>query len=154
MIISGKRIKMNHEILKLMLLLIVIIPVTIIDIKNFRIPRIIVYPAMLIAFILNIFLYKQPVANEIIAVALGFLPFYVIRIATKGKMGFGDVYFSAFLALLLGIERWFLMVFISSSLAIMFAIISIYAGKMDINAKIPFAPFLSFGALLSFYIPL
>jgi len=133
----------------LAILILIAIPISIIDIKTKKIPNKIIYPAIFIVLTLHILLFKNGIFESLILTLTGFLPFYLIRYFTKGKMGLGDAKYSALLALLLGYENWFIMIFLSSSTAVIFAVIVLKLGKMDKQSRIPFGPFLSLGAIVS-----
>ncbi|MBN2658730.1 MAG: prepilin peptidase [Spirochaetales bacterium] len=140
--------------LHLFILLFIAIPVSIIDWKTHRIPDLIIYPSIFAILILRFLFFQSPIYETINLLILGFLPFYFIRFFTKGKMGLGDAKYSAFLALFLGYENWFKMIFISSSTAVIFAVIGLKLGKLEKQSRIPFGPFLSLGAIISFFIQL
>jgi len=136
----------------LAILTLIAIPISIIDIKTQKIPNIIVYPAIFIVLTLHILLFKNGILQSLILIISGFLPFYLIRYFTKGKMGLGDAKYSGLLALLLGFENWLIMIFISSSTAVLFAVVVLKLGKMEKQSRIPFGPFLSLGAIISLLI--
>lgn len=143
---------MKHETISLLSLLAVTIPVSAIDIKKQKIPDIIIYPAIILFIIFRIWIYHDSLLAVLILPLAGFIPFFLIWYFTKGKMGLGDAKLSAFLALVLGMEGWFIMVFVSSLCALIFAGIMLWAKKMNRSSKIPYGPFLSLGALAALYI--
>ncbi|MBB6478483.1 prepilin peptidase [Spirochaeta isovalerica] len=145
---------MNYEIINLLLTLAVIIPVTIIDIKVQRIPRGIIFPAVILLYFVKVFYFHIPAITLLATLATGFLLFFGIWYFTRGKLGLGDAYLSGFLAISLGLEQWLIMLFISSMTALVFAVIMLKSGKLRRESRIPYAPFLSFGALLSLLIPI
>ena len=143
---------MKNEFIPVFILLLLIIPITIIDIKTKRIPDLLTYSGIALIFLIELIINKQSFYSLYVLLFTGFVPFFLIWYFTKGKMGLGDAKLSALLALTLGIRGWLLMLFISSSAAVLFAVIMLVLRKIDKKAKIPYAPFLSFGALLSIFI--
>ena len=143
---------MKQETLNLLLLILVTVPVTIIDLRYKKIPDVITYPGIILLLIIKTAVYRVPIYSSVILLVAGFVPFFLIWYFTKGKMGLGDAKLSAFLCLVLGLEGWFLMVFISSSTALIFALYMLWRKKIDRNARIPYGPFLSLGAVVSAFI--
>jgi prepilin signal peptidase PulO-like enzyme (type II secretory pathway) len=84
--------------------------------------------------------------EALIAAILGFLLFFLIRIFTKG-LGLGDVKYSFFIGLFCGLEGCSIAFFTAALSGLIVAGILILTKKMDSTKPIPFAPFLSFGAL-------
>ncbi len=143
---------MKHETITVLSLLTVIMPISIIDIRKQKIPDIIIYPAIIVFLVIKIWIFNDSLFTVLLLPIAGFIPFFLIWYFTKGKMGLGDAKFSAFLSLILGIEQWFLMIFLSSLFALIFAGIMLLAKKMNRSSKIPYGPFLSIGALVALYI--
>lgn len=143
---------MKNLTISLLFLLVVVIPVSLIDIREHKIPNLIIYPATILFLLIRIFIFGDPLFLGGGLIVFGFIPFFLIWYFTKGKMGLGDAKFSAFLALVLGIEKWFVLIFLSSFLALLFALTMIITKRMRRNTKIPYGPFLSLGALAALYI--
>lgn len=140
---------MVEQIEKLILLLVIAVPVSIIDIREMRIPDRLVFSGVLSLAIMNFLNPPLDIFRMFLTGVTGFLPFFLIRMITRGKIGLGDAKFSIFLILLLGIEGWLLMIFIASLTALIIAILLLIIFKTDKSTKIPFGPFLGFGALVS-----
>jgi len=138
---------MKNEVISIIFLLLILIPVTIIDIKTKRIPDVLTYSGIILIFFIKTFIESQAVFLSLILIGSGFIPFFLIWYFTKGKLGLGDAKLSAFLALVLGLRGWFLMLFLSSSIALIFAVTMLICKRMDKQARIPYAPFLSIGAI-------
>lgn len=143
---------MKHETITLLFLLVVTIPVSIIDIRKQKIPDILTYPAIGIFIMIRIWIFQNSLFAVFLLPVAGFIPFFLIWFFTKGKMGLGDAKLSAFLALILGMEQWFIMVFLSSLFALILAVILLTAKNIRRSTKIPYGPFLSLGALVAFFI--
>ena len=141
------------EILSLRLFILVVfsLAISIIDIKKLRIPD-----ALLIScFVLLVFFDitgNQNILNgysflpQLSAAFLWFAVFYAIHVYTDG-LGFGDVKYAALLGYALGLEKSIIAFLFTAFSAIFLYIIGIHVFKWEKTAKLPFAPFLTFGAL-------
>lgn len=135
----------------MLFILLLSLPISIIDIKEHRIPDIITLPGILLAFLWRLYFWEESITESLFLLLTGFLPFYSIHFFSRGKLGLGDVKLSTLLALILGFEKWFLMVFFSSFAAVVFALAGLKLGKLERNSRIPFGPFLCGGAILAHY---
>lgn len=143
---------MKTETVTIIVIFLVLIPVTIIDLKEKRIPDIFTYSGIILLLLIKTVMKVQPVYQSSLLIISGFIPFFLIWLITKGKLGLGDAKLSAFLSLALGIRGWLAMIFISSLAGIFFAVIMLVFKKMDRKTRIPYAPFMSFGALVALFI--
>ncbi len=140
---------MKYEIIALVLIFLILIPVTIIDIKIKKIPDIFTYSGIVAFVLIKSIMKIQPIYEIGLLILLGFLPFFLIWVFTRGKLGLGDAKLSAFLSLALGVEGWLGMVFFSSVSGLVFAVVMLISKKMDKNTQIPFAPFMCLGTIIS-----
>ena len=127
----------------------IMLMISVIDFRTKRIPDILTYSGILILFIYKLLIDNHSYTSAILLIFSGFIPFFLIWYITKGKLGLGDAKYSAFLALALGLRVWFLMLFLSSFIALVFALFMIKIKKMGRDVQIPYGPFLSAGAVLS-----
>ena len=67
---------------------------------------------------------------------------------TKG-LGFGDVKYAALLGYILGPEKLVIAFLITAFLGIIIYLAGIYIFRMEKTTRIPYAPFLSAGAILA-----
>ena len=72
------------------------------------------------------------------------------EVCTSDECGLGDAKLSALIAVVLGLNKWIIAVFIASASGLILGLILIKLGKIDKKTRIPFGPFLAFGAVLSF----
>jgi prepilin signal peptidase PulO-like enzyme (type II secretory pathway) len=80
--------------------------------------------------------------------------FYFLWFITKEKgMGFGDVKLVLFLGMILGIERTITGMYVAFLTGALVGIILIVGGKKQLKSKIPFGPFLIFGAMAACFLP-
>ncbi|MBC8489338.1 MAG: prepilin peptidase [Bacteroidetes bacterium] len=67
----------------------------------------------------------------------------------KESLGYGDIKLAAMIGIFLGLQNTLLALFLSFSLATLIGIFMIMLKKARMDSKIPFAPFLALGSLLS-----
>jgi prepilin signal peptidase PulO-like enzyme (type II secretory pathway) len=96
----------------------------------------------------ELFNLHSPLLWHLVNPAVGYLSFLALGCLTKGKIGQGDAKLSAYIALLNGLLGWLFSVLAASLLGIVAFTILYLSGKMDRKDSIPFAPFLSSGALI------
>ncbi|KPJ84652.1 MAG: hypothetical protein AMS17_15950 [Spirochaetes bacterium DG_61] len=135
-----------------LLLLIFLIPIVIFDIKEKRIPDLFVLPGIGIFLIKRLIEREIPVYMVLINGVVGFAFIFLLFVFSKGKIGLGDAKLSALISLALGVKLWMIAIFIASFTGVLFALILIAFRKMKWKTRLPFAPFLSFGCLIPFFI--
>jgi prepilin signal peptidase PulO-like enzyme (type II secretory pathway) len=155
-----------------------LVPIIVVDIRIKRIPDALVLAALLLICLRRIlFIYllalesgpllisdlflpcvltPQPNAGPwfFLDGAIGFAFIWAFRLFSKGKIGLGDAKLSGLMALFLGIPAWILAIFAASITGIIYALVQMARAKMKRQDRIPFAPFLGFGALAGFILSL
>jgi leader peptidase (prepilin peptidase)/N-methyltransferase len=125
-----------------------LIVIMVIDLERGLILNKLVYPGMVIALIVSIFLPPH-IAKAAIGGGIGFGLFILIALISRGGMGWGDVK----LATLLGLVTGFPLVFIALLLAIIFGgLVAIVLLMLKIRGRkepIPFGPFLSLSIIVT-----
>jgi prepilin signal peptidase PulO-like enzyme (type II secretory pathway) len=132
------------------------LPISFIDIRSYRIPDVLSIPCFLLILILHIRDNPGLLPNFLAAAFFSALVFFLIRLATRG-LGLGDVKFAALTGLFCGLP-WAWAAFLLAAIAGLGAAPFLASRKTKKNPPlIPFAPFLSLGAVaaygLSRYIP-
>lgn len=119
------------------------------DIRTYKIPDF--YLALLlIALVVYDFIFSRAdFINHVAGFFVAGLFLLFIYLFTKQGMGFGDVKYSAVIGYFLGIIWWAGALFIASVSGILFFICIRIIRKWDFQRRFPFAPFLSFGAVLT-----
>ncbi len=128
------------------------------DLRNYLIPDKIVLPAIVIAFLYNlfaliigdftwhVFLYR------IYAGLLPSLFFAALFFASKGKwIGFGDVKLALLMGLMLGPEKTALAFYLAFTIGGIIGIGLILTKKKSLKSEIPFGPILILGTFLSLF---
>lgn len=131
---------------------IILIASSIIDIKTQKIPNIITISSFLLFFLLYWINDAKFPTNFIIQALITFIIMLILCIISKGKLGMGDVKLTLTIGGVLGIYYWFISIFIAAFSALFFIVIALILKKIDKKAPIPFAPFLSAGALISLWL--
>lgn len=130
----------------LAVLLITCIPISIIDCRKYIIPDVLTALLFLSLILHDVLTVKIRIPSAVLTAVASFCMFFFIY-RLHGGLGFGDVKFSAVLGYALGFPLAFLSFTAASILAILYAVAFLRNKKR--NLKIPFAPFLSAGAVLT-----
>lgn len=123
-----------------------------IDLKTYRIPDSILLIYLLLKTYLDIRIGNTFIQfDQGAAGLLAFFMFFTIFRCTKG-LGFGDVKYATIIGYTVGIRLFFVGTFIASILGMIAFFVGFRLFDWDMKRKLPFAPFLSAGALLTFAI--
>jgi leader peptidase (prepilin peptidase) / N-methyltransferase len=74
--------------------------------------------------------------------------FYLIALVSKGGMGGGDIKLIAMIGAFLGLQGGLFTIFASALLGSVVGLMLMLLGKRGRKDRVPFGPFLSFGAIL------
>ena len=135
------------DMLRLLITLVFCVFISVQDIRTFRIPNELVYALFLILFVSDIKYDYSCIISNIDAGVLIFLLFSGVRYF-YGGLGGGDAKFGGVLGYSLGIRYSWIAFFEASVLGLMYIVIIRYIGKKK-TARIPFAPFLSSGTIIT-----
>jgi leader peptidase (prepilin peptidase)/N-methyltransferase len=128
----------------------------VIDLEHGLILNKVVYPAMIVAFLLA--LYPWPWLTESIGMrfayaalggGIGFAIFFLIAIISRGGMGWGDVKLAALIGLATGFPLVILAIIMAAILGGIVAVALVIAGKRQRRQTIPFGPFLALAAMIT-----
>ncbi len=122
---------------------------SVIDIRTYRIPDIITGGCFAVLLGLSLLYSRELLPNAILTALGSGLFFFLIRLKTRG-IGMGDVKFSGLIGFFCGFPAVFAAFFIASVTGLIFGgALILFRGRKK-TAPIPFAPFLSFGALCGY----
>ena len=138
-----------HGWIEFALFLLVALPVTFYDIRQYRIPDFLTFSGVAAFVVIKLLWKEQSVGTLALDLAVGFGVFWLIWWMTSGQMGLGDAKFSAFIAVAGGLTTWFGALFVASTTGLAAAVVHKLLSKSDRAARIPFAPFLTLGAAVS-----
>ena len=87
--------------------------------------------------------------NSVLAAAVFFVVFFLVRLATRGGVGYGDIKMITAAALILGIYGTFSFLLVSHVLAAVAAIALLVSKKATRKDGLPFGPFFYLGYLVT-----
>ncbi len=128
----------------------------VIDLEQGLILNKVIYPTMVVAFLLA--LYPWPwlsdsmvmrVAYAALGGGIGFVIFLLIALVSRGGMGWGDVKLAALIGLATGFPLVFLAVIMGAILGGIVAVALMIAKKRKRREAIPFGPFLALAAMVT-----
>jgi len=125
--------------------------IAVFDLKTYRIPDVLL---LLFAFVVIILEGWQPYTFfflRLFAAVLSFLLFGIVWYFSRG-IGFGDVKYACLLGYLLGPEKLVFAFVITAFLGIVVYLTVLFFFRWSKTKKIPYAPFLSAGAVASILI--
>jgi prepilin signal peptidase PulO-like enzyme (type II secretory pathway) len=124
------------------------LPASAIDIRSYRIPDLLVFPCLAMLFIFLLHSQIDLLPNRLAAALLSGLFFFIIRGFTGG-LGLGDVKFAALVGLCCGLP-WACAAFLAAALTGIAAFLVARRGGQKRGAPLPFAPFMTAGAIAAF----
>jgi len=116
------------------------------DLKHYIISDKIIFPAIAVSFIFQIFRSSNLNAflNPLLSAVLPALFFFSIVLISKGRgMGVGDVKLVFFIGLFLGFPNIIPALFLSFFTGALVGVILIITGKKGLKSEVPFGPFLT-----------
>ena len=126
------------------------VPITLFDLREYHIPDYLTLGGIAVFAALMALWEKVPFALVAGECAAGFGLFWLIRLFSKGRMGLGDAKYSALIAVAVGFAPWLIALFVASLTGLAAALILMRHSRMRRDEPLPFAPFLSVGALAAF----
>ena len=128
----------------------------VIDLEHSLILNKVVYPGIVVAFLLS--LYPWPwfsqsigmrVAYAALGGAIGFGIFLLIAVVSRGGMGWGDVKLAALIGLATGFPMVFLAIIMAAILGGVVAVVLLATRRRGRREMIPFGPFLVVAAMVT-----
>ena len=126
------------------------------DLKHYIIPDQVIYPAIVIAFLYNIYQFtidnQQLTINNFLS-AFGAAAFFLtlVLISYEKWLGWGDVKLAFLMGLFLGWPKILLALFLAFFIGAIIGIELIILGKKTLKSEIPFGPFLVSGTFLALF---
>jgi leader peptidase (prepilin peptidase)/N-methyltransferase len=122
--------------------------VALIDLDHRIIPNIITLPGMAVGVGLSMGVLPLTPLASLFGLMIGGAIFYLIALVSKGGMGGGDIKLIAMIGAFLGLQGGLFTIFASALLGSVVGLTLMLLGKRGRKDKVPFGPFLSFGAIL------
>lgn len=128
-----------------------LITVTISDLKYQIIPNRIVYPGIVLILILRLLIHPLPLWNYLLSgVIFGGL-LLLIAVISRGGMGGGDIKLFFLIGLALGLQNTLLAFFISSFVGAIVGGGLLLFRKVHAKQLIPFGPFIFIGTIIAYF---
>jgi prepilin signal peptidase PulO-like enzyme (type II secretory pathway) len=134
--------------LVLLIFLVFALPASAIDMRDCRIPDLLVFPGFAAVFLFLLNSQADVLSNRLAAALLSGLFFFIIRRFT-GALGLGDVKFSMLIGLCCGLP-WACAAFLVAAVTGIAFILIARRGEQERRKPLPFAPFLSAGVIAAF----
>jgi len=128
----------------------VLIIIFVYDLKHYIIPDKVLFPAIAITFLYQIFTKFDLIVNFLIAAVIASGFFLTIFLISKGRwMGFGDVKLAVLMGFLLGVPNVMAALFLAFFFGAIISLILLVFHKKKLKSEIPFGPFLILGTFLA-----
>jgi prepilin signal peptidase PulO-like enzyme (type II secretory pathway) len=124
------------------------IPACVSDLKSMTIPDHLSIGGAIMVLAIRIVLVGEPLFLVLADCLGGGLVFLVVRMITRGKLGWGDIKWAFFLSAALGFFVWLEATGIAVILVMIYYIFLSALKKGNKSTKIPFCPFLTVGAVI------
>jgi len=123
--------------------------VAIIDLRYRRVLNVLLYPAMAATLALHSLPSQGDTFAALLGGAVGLLPFLLVALVRPGGIGPGDVKLAFLIGLMVGFPQvvWALSLGILAGGVV--ALILLLTQRRGLESRIPYAPFLCFGAVLT-----
>lgn len=136
-----------------MLLTVMLVTLTVSDLKYRLLPDRIVFPSFAVFVLYQLLVASGRIWDHLLGLLIGggmlLAVSWVSVKMNRPAMGGGDIKLMAVLGWLLGFERVFLVILLSSLLGLMVGVGLIAAGKMRRDTFLPFGPFIAASALFA-----
>jgi len=129
------------------------------DLKYYLIPDEVIFPAIIISFLYQIFGNWKleignllPILNPLFSALGASLFFLTIFLVSRGKwLGFGDVKLGFLMGLFLGFPNIIVALFLSFLIGAIIGLGLILSGKKSLKSEVPFGPFLITGTFIALF---
>lgn len=129
----------------------IMITVTLTDLKYQIIPNKIVYPGIVLILLLRLFINPLPIWSYLLGGAIFGGLILLIAVISKGGMGGGDIKLFFLVGLALGVQNTLLAFFISSFAGAIVGGGLLLFRKVKAKQLIPFGPFIFVGAMIAYF---
>lgn len=134
-----------------LLLVSLLVIITVSDIAYMIIPDRVLVVFMIAFVVLRLFVPLVPWWDAYLAALLGFGILYLLALISKGGMGGGDIKLFFVLGLVLGTKATLMTLFLASLIGLVFGLLQIIRKRIKRKNPIPFGPFISIGAIISYF---
>jgi leader peptidase (prepilin peptidase) / N-methyltransferase len=147
-------VKGNGELLLAYPLALLLLILTVADLKYRLLPNKLLYPALLFFFVLRLFLHPLPYFQYAAGFLLGggslLLVSWLFALRGKDGLGGGDIKLMALMGMVLGVKLVFICVFLSALLGVAAGGVLLLAGRLKKEeAYLPYGPFIAAAGLFA-----
>jgi prepilin signal peptidase PulO-like enzyme (type II secretory pathway) len=121
--------------------------IALIDVRYRLILNVMSYPAMLVVFAGHLLFNDQPLLNVLLGIGLVFAIFAFTAFIRPNQLGSGDIKLASLLGLCFGFPNVLWALILGAGLGGIVAVGMLLTGRYSLKTRIPYAPFLCFGAL-------
>src|SRR5699024_6385526 len=145
------KIGLQSELAISLLFVSMLVIITVSDIAYMIIPNKVLLFFLPLLVILRTIHPMDPWYNPLLGSAVCFLLIAIIIIASKGGMGAGDMKLFGVLGIILGLGKTLLTLFLASVIGLLFGLIWMARKRIKRRQPIPFGPFISIAALITYF---
>jgi len=131
---------------------IIMIAITLSDIRYHIIPNAITYPGFILLLILRLFVHTGSIWTYLIGTLVGGGLLLFIAILSRGGMGGGDVKIYFIIGLVLGWQQTLLSIFFASAIGAIVGVLLIALGLVKRKQMVPFGPSIFLGTMLAYFL--
>lgn len=117
------------------------------DVLAYRVPNVITYPAIVAAIVIGMLMPDADRSDVLLGGLLIGGTFFAMAVVTRGGMGMGDVKLAIFVGFALGLAFGIMALLITAIAGGAIAVVLLVTRVRDRRDPIPYAPFISLGAL-------
>lgn len=128
-----------------------LVAVIFIDLDHFIIPDVITLPGIVIGFLCAYFFLPLTMADSLFGFLAGGGIFFLLAVLVPGGMGGGDIKLMGMIGAFLGLKAALITIFLGSLIGTAGGLIGMAAFGKGRKSKIPFGPYLVFGALAAVF---
>lgn len=125
--------------------------ITVSDLVYMLIPDRVLVVFLIVFILLRMIAPLEPWWDAYLAAFLGFGILYFLATVSKGGMGGGDIKLFFVLGLILGTKATLMTLFLASFIGMVFGLVQMIRKKIKRKNPIPFGPFISIGAIISYF---
>jgi prepilin signal peptidase PulO-like enzyme (type II secretory pathway) len=123
------------------------VSITFFDLKELRVPDVLSLGGLAAVVLVRLLPMGEQPLPVLVSAGIGFAVLWAVHASTSGRLGLGDVKYSALIAAYLGFPAWCIALFVASTAGLAFGLLLAGLGRLHSPHPIPFAPFLSLGAM-------
>lgn len=130
---------------------VIMVAVTLSDLKYQLIPDRITYPGIIVLFVLRIWIHSEPIWSYFFGSLLGGGFLLLFAVLSRGGIGGGDIKLFFLIGLVLGWQDTIMALFLSIFIGALAGGILLLSGKVKRKQMIPFGPFIFIGTIITYF---